>query len=225
MAEPLLCLLASCALPGRHRDGCTDDVCRGCQPAQAADGLNLCRLHTDRIPTDAAAAAVLYDELALRLLGGTGGGEPVSGTADRTRLPNPAAVDARATIRHTLVAWCRLIAEQRGFALPDDDVHAMAAYVARSATWLAATDYADEAADELHQLAHGRMRAVAYPTGARVVEIAPCPHDGCGGTVKAILRPADSLLPSELACDRHDEHRWPASAWREFRRAVEGRAA
>src|SRR5512144_3192594 len=185
MAEPLLCLLARCAVPGRHREHCDDEQCRGCQPARARDGGRLCELHTLHIGQDAARLAELYDVLALRLLGGSGHGEPVSGTPDDTRVPNPAAVEVRTDIRHTLVAWYRLISEERGWSLPADEVADLAGYVARSAQWLAATEYADEVADELHDLVR-RARQVAYPSGARVIEIAPCPVEGCGGTVKAI---------------------------------------
>jgi len=224
MAEPLLCLLQSCRIPGRHGEDCEGGDCRGCQRARAADGLRLCTRDTERIGQDAIAAAELYDELALRLAGGSGSGEPVSGTSDTTRLPNPAAVEARATVRHVLVGWCRLISEERGFLLPPDTVEAMAAYIMVSATWLAATDYAAEVADELRDLRRQAWR-VAYPSGARVIEIAPCPQPGCGGTVKAIVRPKDSLLPSELVCDACEEHRWPAGQWHSFRRAVKARVA
>src|SRR5689334_15931873 len=103
----LLCIAPRCRHP-RHQPGCTDQQCADHPAWPAAPGLRLCDRHTQDIARDAATAAQLYDELALRLLGGSGGGEPVSGTADRTRLPNPAAVEARATIRHVLVAWCRL---------------------------------------------------------------------------------------------------------------------
>lgn len=240
MVEPVLCLLPTCRVPGRqHRDGCDGEQCT-CLRAQAADGLKLCRHHTDRIGSDAQDLAQLYDELALRLLGGTGMGERVGGTPDDTRVPNPAAVEVRTEIRHVLVAWCRLVAEERGFALPADDVEAMGAYVARSATWLAATEYADEVAGELGAL-RSRAWGVAYPSGTRTIEIAPCPMlilieapddpnwvptlVRCGGTVRAVLRRTDALLPSELVCDADDGHRWGAAQWHAFGRAVKGRAA
>jgi hypothetical protein len=215
-----LCLVARCAIPGRHADGCANDTCRGCQRAQAADGLRLCRLHTERISRDAHTAAELWGELALRLLGGTGNGDRVSGTAERTRLPNPAAVEMRAEIRHVLASWCRLIGDERGWTLPADQVDAMAVYVARNAEWLAAGEYAGEVSDELDDLAR-RGRRLAYPSGARMVEVGPCVRDGCGGTVRAIMRPTDLLLPSELVCDVDDGHRWPPPSWRDYRRAVE----
>lgn len=222
MAEPVLCLLAYCRMPGRHGEDCPGDDCRGCQRARAADGLRLCSLHTDRLGQDVLTAAQLYDELALRLQAGTGSGEPVSGTSDTTRLPNPAAVEMRTEIRHVLAGWTRLIAEERGFHLPADEVAAMARYIKRSVAWLAAGEYADEAAGELHDL-RGRAWGIAYPSGTRRVAIAPCPL--CAGTVHALLRATDSTLPSVLACDADGEHQWAAPEWRAFARAVKARAA
>lgn len=217
-----LCLLATCRVPGRHRDGCTAD-CRGCLPAQAADGLRLCQRDTDRIATDARQLADLYDELALRLLGGTGLGEPVSGSAD-SRLPSPAAVDMRTEIRHILASWCKLIAEERGFALPDDQVPVLGRYVATSARWLAATEYADEVASELGELRR-RAWGIAYPSGTHTVHVGPCPEDGCGGTLTAVVRAADNQLPSEVVCDTEPAHRWDSTQWRRLDRLVSARKA
>lgn len=233
MAEPLLCLLATCRVPGRHGEDCPGGDCRGCQRARAADGLRLCQHDVERIGQDAITAAELYDELALRLAGGTGSGEPVSGTSDTTRLPNAAAVEARATIRHALVAWCRLIAEERGWSLPDDTVHAMAAYIAKDPAWLAATEYADEAATELHDLAYGRARRVAYPSGTRRVSPGPCPEPlarpddfigpmpRCPGTLAGVMRRSDALLPSELICSANPQHRWTADEWRALGKRID----
>lgn len=219
MAEPVLCLLSTCAVPGRqHRDGCDGEQCT-CLRAQAAPGLYLCQRDTDRIGSDAQDLAQLHGELALRLLADTGTGERVAGTPDDTRIPNAAAVEVRTEIRHVLAAWCRLVAEERGFALPADEVSAMGAYVARSAEWLAATEYADEVAGELAAL-RSRAWGVAYPSGTRVIDIAPCPMPDCAGTVRAVLRRTDALLPSELACDADDEHRWPAGTWHSLRRRL-----
>src|SRR5690606_12537238 len=132
---------------------------------------------------------------------GTGAAERTSGSPDPTRLPNPAAMEARGTIRAVLAAWCRLIAEERGVELPEDTVAAMGAYIARHAHWLAAHPAAGEASDELRELAHGRPWRVAYPDGTRRVEVGPCLYDGCEGTIRAVLRASDSLLPSRIVCD------------------------
>lgn len=216
----------NCTIPRRHLDDCNDDKCRGCLPGLAADGLMLCQHHADRIPSDAQKAAEIYDAVLDRLSGGsheehekTSGGEKGVGLS-----LSPAAVEVRDSIRATLVSWCRLIAEERGFNLPANDVTAMGAYVARSGQWLAAHPAAADASSELAELV-SRAHPVAYPAGVRVIEIGPCPHDECAGMVKARMRAADSLLPSELVCSEDKEHTWPPSEWRVFGRTVKAQAS
>jgi hypothetical protein len=220
---PSLCISPRCKARGYHHPDCGNADCGGCLPRLAADGLRLCHLHTRRIAEDATQAAELHDELTLRLTGAGQAGQRMSGTPDHGTDLDPRAVDARATIRHTLVSWCHLIAEERGHALPADTVPALGAYVARHAEWLAATEYADEASDELHGLVSAGY-PIAYPSGARVFPIGSCPHEGCAGTIKAILRRVDSLLPSSLQCDADEEHAWAADQWialgRKLRRAA-----
>lgn len=223
-ATPSLCAAPRCRSVGHHWPDCTDGDCRGCQPRLAADGLRLCDRHTADIADDAREAGRLYDELALRLLGAGGSGEPVSGTP-AARIPDPRAVEARTLIRHTLASWCRLVAEERGIALPADQVDAMGEYVARHHEWLAAHPAAGECAAELAELAHGRTRSLAYPSGARVVEIGACPHAGCEGVLRAIVRRSDALLPSEVVCSADEAHRWGAAQWHALGRAMSGREA
>jgi len=174
---------------------------------------------------DARQAAWLYGELEHVLIGAPAVGGRVSGSPDRTRLPNMAAVEARSTIRSILVSWCRLISEERGIDLPRDEVAAMGDYIARHAHWLAAHPAAAEAADELRELAHGRPWRVAYPDGTRRVEVGPCLHDGCGGTIRAVLRASDSLLPSRIVCDANADHVWPADQWLTLGRQLRRTAA
>jgi hypothetical protein len=182
---------------------------------------------------DSIAAARLHGELAQRLLGGQGIGDKVSGTPG-PQYPDQRAVEARTLIRHTLAAWCRLIAEERGVELPADQVVAMGEFVALHASWLAAQSFAREASDELHELAQGKPRSVAYPTGTHVVTVGCCPREVpdehgepqcCPGTLMAVMRRADSLLPSEVACDAHPDHRWDSTQWRQLDRLVGGRRA
>jgi hypothetical protein len=207
-----LCISPHCKARGYHQSDCDDGNCAGCLPRLAADGLRLCHVHTRRIAEDAQRAAELHDELSLRLTGAGQASERMSGTPDHGTDLDPRAVEARATIRHTLVAWCRLIADQRGIGLPADTVLALGKFVAKHAEWLAATEYADEVSVELHDLVSVAY-PVAYPSGARVFPVAACPHEGCGGTIKAVLRRTDSLLPSCLQCDVDEEHAWNADQW------------
>lgn len=211
----LLCVSPRCAIPRRHRDDCTGD-CRGCLPGWAADGLRLCAVCLTRLGDNAVKAAELYDELELMLkttgAGGRSSSKPGPGTP-----PRDAVVDMRATIRHILASWCRLIAEERGIGLPADEVTAMGGYMGRHAEWLAAGEYAAEVADEVAALA-SRAWGLAYPSGSRTVEVGPCPL--CPGTLTAIVRATDQTLPSEVGCDGQEPHRWPADQWRQLDRLV-----
>ncbi|HEX5994451.1 MAG TPA: hypothetical protein VFY84_04855 [Jiangellales bacterium] len=258
MSTRPLCIAPRCRSIGYHLSDCTNEQCRGCQPRLAADGLRLCVVHTRAIADDAHRAAEVHAELALVLAASDRPGERTSGSRERGLAVNERAVWARATIRHTLVSWCKLIAEERGITLPggwavqhlppgfigppnrlwrvNDTASSLARYLAKHADWLSASDYADEVSDELRDLAHGEPWRVAYPTGARVFEVGPCPEtvDGapCPGVVRAVLRRTDSLLPSELVCDHHPDpqpedwssHHWPADQWltlgRKLRRAA-----
>lgn len=218
----LACARKDCAIPGRHKtEHQPDHVCRGCLPALAQDGLRLCPLHTSRIATDALRCAELDGEIQLVLAATDRPGERTSGTANHGTELNPRAVDMRAELRHTLVAWTRLIHEQRGIHLPPDNLDAIAAYLATHHVWLAAhRELAGDCSDELSSLQR-RAWNVAYPSGARVFPVGPCPT--CQATVRVVLRTTDSLLPSELVCDgSHDTgctcsqcppHKWGAHQW------------
>lgn len=214
-------------------------------PHLAADGLYLCIRCTTNIATDARSAAELHAELALVLSASGRPGETPPPNKPGSREPNDAAVVARATISHVLASWCKLISEERGMHLPRqrceeilpdgiqgppqrfwrviDEPSRMADYIAKHAEWLAAQHFADEVSDELAELAHGKPRSVAYPSGGRRWQLkdptgaaVPCPDPECSGTLWAILRRADSLLPSELACDVDAEHHLPATHWLEY---------
>jgi hypothetical protein len=240
-----LCVRPGCTARGYHVEGCDTEDCQGCQPRLALDGLNLCQRDVEGIATDAARAAELRAALAKALSGSGQPGEKTSGTADKGLKINERAVEMRATIRHTLVSWSLLITEERGFSLPtkrvvqplprgfigpprlisvvDDSDRALADLIARSATWLAAHPAAGEAANELRDLVT-QAHSIAYPSGTRVFEVAPCTEEGCGGMLKAVLRRTDSLLPSALVCDADENHTIPASEWltlgRKLRRAA-----
>jgi hypothetical protein len=216
VSERPLCVNQRCRIPRRHGPACPGADCGGCLVAWAADGLRLCPVDLRRLAENAVKLATLHGELELVLRGNGQGGER-TGKPGSASPPRDAVVWARAEIRQVLVGWCRVISEERGIGLPRDEVTAMGAYVAKHAEWLAAGEYADEVADELSTLA-GRAWGLAYPTGTRHVEVGPCPL--CAGTLTAVVRATDSALPSEVACDGEEPHRWSADRWKELDRLV-----
>jgi hypothetical protein len=121
-----LCPYDGCALPRRHRDGCANSenhdhsphACSGCLPAQAADGLTLCTLHTDRIAEDAITCGRLHTDLELQLRR-QGRGERTSGSGEMSLIPDPVVMDARHEIKQVLAGLVELMVSVRGFALPN----------------------------------------------------------------------------------------------------------
>lgn len=240
----LLCASPRCRIPGRHFDDCDREGCGGCLRGRAADGLRLCPHCTRRIATDAVEGARLWYEVGEQLAAGGSTGVPVANPHPGLAI-SPRAVAMRAEIRHTLASWVRLISEDRGIALPghwvlvrlpagvegplvrswalDESQHALGAYVARHAEWLAAQEFAGEAAEELRTLRSSAW-AVAYPEGVSIRHIGPCPEreDGglCPGNVRAIMRAADSLLPDKVVCDVDSTHEWPSQRWRMLGRSM-----
>lgn len=228
MAMTALCTARGCTARGRHDPGsrCDTDQCRGCLPRRAADGLNLCQRHTDLIAEDAYTAGRLYRVLAAQLAASGLPGERTSGSRDPGLKINLHALGARIVIRHTLVGWTTLIADERGVTLPaDDDTATLGAYVARHAVWLAGqpgTVPAD-ASWELRDLV-STAYPIAYPSGARIFDVAPCPTEGCPGTLRAVLRRSDALLPAVIVCSEDDRHQWSADRWLALGRQIRGMA-
>lgn len=220
----VLCSAPGCRILDHHTDGCgSDDTCRGCVPRQAAPGLRLCDYHTLRIATDATRLADLYTELETELAAPERPGERVSGSKLTSGVTlNDRAAAMRTEIRHTLVSWCKLVADERGITLPADHLDSIAAYLALHRDWLSAHPAAPDCSDELSSLAR-RAWSVAYPSGARTFPVGPCPVEDCSATVRVVLRTVDSLLPSELVCDAEQPHAWPASRWRELGRTIHHR--
>lgn len=216
----LLCPAADCSPRGQHATDCTDGNCRGCLTRMAADGLQLCLVHTARIGEDAIEAGRLHGELALVLVGAGRGGPRVSGgTIDKSLNLNEVAHLARTTIRHTLVQWARFIAEHRRMTLPEDRVTDIAAFVARDPKWLASFNdaIAVSASEELAELVQ-IARPVAYPSGTRKFSVGGCPE--CGSDLMAVLRPGSTALPHEVVCAEDVEHAWGRDAWIELGVAV-----
>ncbi|MEU1240061.1 hypothetical protein ABZ388_06850 [Micromonospora parva] len=172
-----LCVVAHCGIPRQHTDECPDpDTCRGCLPRLAADGLRLCEVDTRRIAEDARTAAVLYEDLGLRLMPGGRGGEKVATSSSGAPTVDGEVVEARSAIRATLVSLVRIIAEERGSHLPQDAIEALGAYIAHHSVWLAAHRAAGEHAQDLRDIASDpRTRRLAYPSGRDRLYVGDCP--------------------------------------------------
>lgn len=237
-----LCLDPACRTH-THHPTCTNEQCRGCQPAQAADGLNLCPHHTNRLTENALQAATNHRDLAAVLTSSGLAGEKVAGGEDQGLNLNEAAVQARQQIRTELEFLARIITEERGHHLPatghpdradghhhtvDTSIPTLARLIARNSEWLAARDTAGDTSATLHELARGLPYRIANPTRSRRFPIklpsgvyAECPdtvideddQHPCPGTLWTILRTDISLQPAEIICNHDDNHRWASSDW------------
>lgn len=122
LSTATLCSRPDCALPRRHRDGCdhtnNQTECPGCLPAQAADGLKLCRLHIERWHEDAHTAAHLHTELETQLRR-RGRGEYTSGSRDQSNMPDIDVMETRHHIAYLLTGLVDLIVHERGFTPPN----------------------------------------------------------------------------------------------------------
>lgn len=219
IARPL-CASPRCRIRDRHKPGCGEDACGGCLPRTSAFGLALCEPCTDGIITSAKLCVRVHEELGRQLAATPTQGEKTSGSPTHDAPFNDLAADMRTHIRQSLADVALLIYRGRGIRARSDKVVDLAAFIIGSHRWLAAHPSAGDIATDLFHLGRGRAFAVAYPSGARSFKIpdARCPGkvaDGdCPGGLWTLVRDADSALPSELACDGDEIHRYPAADWR-----------
>lgn len=231
-----LCRSRACNMPGIHRDdadpedcppGPNPPACRGCGPAEAADGLQLCNVCARRLGHDAWRIAWFHDALGRAIAGNSRAqGDHAGGTnrAPGLDLRDP-VVEARDTIRNLLVGLVRLIAEERGIAPPwrhelaveqlpagfvgpprarrrirgDNTARAFAAYIDRHAVWLAAHPVAAEHAEQLRDTAlDPRTWRLAFPTHSNRVPLGLCPLDTGTGACGTRLYALDPA--AEVTC-------------------------
>lgn len=194
------CASPACAIPRRHKPDCErpdgPDACRGCLPGQAAPGLRLCDVCSDRLEENIAACPQLHEDLAEQLRG-QGRGEHTSGSRDRSPSVNGDVVEARERIETLVRSTARLIHTTRGFAIPtrmmvdrrpegfigpmqlrpyaDTSVRTLCEFIGRSAEWLAADKDAGQLADSFRSATGGKVWALAYPSMPEKAYIGQCP--------------------------------------------------
>jgi hypothetical protein len=135
-------------------------------------------------------------------------------TAYGSRPPLPAAVlSLRRQTVDTLTSWALLVCEERDLKGPTyPDVQALTSFLAAHAGWLAAFD-GDYAAHELGGIAYQLEQTVRQSFPSRVRNIGPCPEPECSGTLEAIVRKDEDLLPSSVFCVVDRAHSWRPGEW------------
>jgi hypothetical protein len=205
-----LCLLDH-LVPGRHRDGCTEQACTGCVPALAAAGILVCSWHENRARSGLRDLPGLYADL----------GDPRRSPAPSqgTRRSDSGAAlplddhrrHTRSSIRSVLVWWCQVLAgrdpETVGdprfvWTLPPDTVTAMAHHIATKTGFILATEWADQLVHDITTVTSDAWR-LARP-GRRPAITVPCPI--CAHRVP--LRPNDAGDVTCTECGEHGDIRW-----------------
>lgn len=121
-SSPRLCAASFCHIPRKHLPDCPDwAACRGCQPARADDGLNLCPRDTTGIAQDAVRLGRLHADLAATLIQSGRDGEH-RGSSTGAPVPDDDVADARDAIWGTLLGLARRISHERGVHMPPSRV-------------------------------------------------------------------------------------------------------
>lgn len=132
------------------------------------DQATLCQGCTDRLARDLGEIGALAEELTTTRLRQSRTGGQATGVLSRSyERPLPwdeRASEAQDVLRSTVVAWVRVVLEERGGRMPDDDMGRMGAFLLGSLEWLRHHQAADEVADEIgHAVQHAR----------RMIDLAP----------------------------------------------------
>ncbi|MEU8763003.1 hypothetical protein [Streptomyces sp. NPDC048659] len=204
-----------------RRAVCVGEDCRrgavdGGGRRRARPDLRLCPSCLDRLVAVLEELPRLYAECE-RVLGGAGAARGTGerrGTGGRPAgIPlNGAAAEARSAIVATLGSWSGLVADERGFPVPRRTPDHLAAFLLRSAEWLAAHPAVADATRELERLAAAARRVAREP--ARRHPVGPCVEPGCGGLL-AVVDGSRQIL-----CDADPAHRWAGHEWTRLRRAM-----
>lgn len=156
----------------------TGPTCKACT-RPVADSAYLCQGCTDRLARDLGDIGALAEEVqTTRLRQSRTGGQATGVLSRSSEKPLPwdeRAAEVADVLRSTVVAWARVVAEERGRRLPENTMTDLGRYLLANLEWLRHHDAADECADEI-----GHVVALARRTVDRHQERAyagPCRAD------------------------------------------------
>lgn len=113
---------------------------------------------------------------------------------------NDETVAVRGNVIAVLSSWCDLIVKERGVIGPKGrDVRRLTSFLETYLDWLAAHAVAADFAEEVIGLVRS-VRSVLNPAQVRTIDLAPCPRDGCGQIVRAIISVVQHRLPPQVSC-------------------------
>jgi len=151
---------------------------------------------------------------------------------DPAKPPIPAHVlSVRRETAECLASWARMVAEERDLhtGLDAGDAHAVAGFLITHSEWLVDHEAGRDACSEVGRWAQQCLDIVER-NQVRRYRIGPCPErtedeDGtdlgpCPGTLYALIRAADTMLPKFVVCDGPQLHTWDPYQWRELGRRL-----
>ena len=200
-------------------------------PREAAPGFRLCWVCKDWLAKHLHELIELAPDLEEAMSrANSAAAERVSGSPTMVAELDMRAAGIRWQIHHDMVATIRLVMEERGLRAitRGPDIAGMARWLLNHVDWLAAHPSAAERAAEAATWPE-LARSAIHPNPAKHVKIGPCIKEGCIGILSAIVKPQDSLLPSEIVCswwrdldeadrearleDGEQPHVWRADQW------------
>jgi hypothetical protein len=127
-------------------------------------------------------------------------------------------VAVRSNTIGVLSSWCEMIVEERGVAGPCSlDAGTLASFLQAHLDWLTTHAVAADFAGEIAGLVVS-IRKVLNPPQVRVIDLAPCPAEGCGRMVRASVGLAQHRSALQVRCDAG--HAWQPRQWLDLSRQL-----
>lgn len=132
----------------------------------------VCQACADKLSVALGDVKALWDELDVVLTRQSRYSAPEGRGGDKALPFNLKASDVGQALRGTLNTWCRLIAEERGKDLPEDNPAAVAGWLLHHVTWLRHHQAGADAMDEITSVVHKVRYVVDRP--AERIYAGPC---------------------------------------------------
>jgi len=136
-----------------------------------------CQRCADRLSVALGDVPALWEQLDIVLTRQARYSDPEGRGGEKALPYNLKASELGTALRGLLNTWCRLIAEERGKDLPDDNPAAVACWLLNHVTWLRHHRAGSEAVEELVDAVNSARRIVDRP--AERIYAGPCVQ--CGG--------------------------------------------
>jgi hypothetical protein len=155
---------------------------------------------------------------------------------------DPQASAAASELRAHLVGWVRLVAEERGWALPEDTLDSMSRWMLHHVEWLRHHQAGHDAVEELTGDMRTARRVIDVPANRTTFPVGPCPEfqpisvtpawngtvvqqveQNCPGEVRAYI-PNTDTQPARLECSACHTV-WESWQWLRAGRRIKDREA